>query len=111
MAEKDLLEVLTSHFSRIRPFMEADAFASDTYPEDSVRGKLVRLIRVADLYTVFITIMALAMQNSELGVVEALDSMCKTLNVDGEYYFGYAEKTAWMKDHFEKVLGFMDLSY
>ena len=111
MEEKGLLDVLIGHFKKIRPFVDAEQYTYDNHPENSIIGKLIRLIRAAESNTAFITIMALALQNSKLGAVEALDTMSDTMNSDEEYYVGYAEKTARMQDHFEKVLGFMGLNY
>ena len=111
MEEKGLLDVLIGHFKKIRPFVDAEQYTYENHPENSIIGKLLRLIRAAESNTAFITIMALALQNSKLGAVEALDSMSDTMNSDEEYYVGYAGKTARMQDHFEKVLGFMGLNY
>ena len=102
MDETDLFEVIKIHFDRINPFLE----------RSGVKEKLLNLIRIAESNTVFITIMALAMQTSNLSPIEALDSLTRRLETDHAYLVRYGgDKSARLQDHMEKVLGFMRLSY
>ena len=101
MDEPDLFEVMTGYFTRIVPFLVSS----------EIKEKLFNLIKIAESNTVFITIMALAMQTSTLSPDEALDSMIERLGTDHEYLIRYTGKTVQLRDHMEKVLGFIGLSY
>ena len=99
--EDDHFAVMTGCFTKIVPYLE----------KEGVRERLLYLIRAADKRTVFVTIMALAMQNSELKPEEALDKMTKSFDVGGVYDFRYSLKALKMHDHMEKILGFIGFSY
>ena len=101
MEESDLLNVITECFPRIVTFWET--------PE--VKEKLLDIIRFAESNTVFVTIIASAMQSSELRPLEALDRMLESFTSDHDYYTEYSGETYGLHNHMESVLKFMGLSY
>ena len=99
--ENDHFAVMTGYFTRILPHID----------EEGIREKLFRLIRIAGRQTVFVTLMALAMQKSKLDPKEALSRMLESFDVDGVYDFRYSSDTLNLHDHIERILGFIGLSY
>ena len=99
--EDDHFAVMTGCFTKIVPHLD----------KEEIREKLLYLIRIAGRRTVFVTIMAFAMQNSKLEPKEALNRMLESFDVDGAYDFRYSSDTLNMHDHIERILGFIGLSY
>lgn len=99
--ENDQFAVMTGCFTKILPYIN----------EEGIREKLINLVRIAGNRTVFVTIMAFAMQNSKLGPKEALNEMLETFDADEAYDFRYSSDTLKMHDHIERILKFINLTY
>lgn len=93
--------VMTGCFVKIGPHLD----------EEGICEKLSYLIRIAGRRTDFVTNMAFAMQNSKLEPKEALNRMIESFVVDEAYGFRYSSDTLNMRDHIERILEFIDLSY
>lgn len=92
---------MTACFTRIVPYIE----------KQDVRQKLLYLIWAAGKNTVYITIMAFAMQTSPLKPEQSLDKMVNTFDFDDAYRIRYSLDKLNMHGHIEKILGLVGLSY
>ena len=101
MDEDDCFSVMTGCFTRIVPYIE----------KQDVRQKLLYLIWAAGKNTVYITIMAFAMQTSPLKPEQSLDKMVNTFDFDDAYRIRYSLDKLNMHGHIEKILGLVGLSY
>ena len=101
MSEEDLLKVMAGFFTGIHPYLE----------EEGIRDKLMLLIRLAAHRTVYVTVLAKAMQERGSDPVEALNAMLETLFSGVNHKPGYSTESLKIQVGLEEVLSFICLNY